>query len=122
MVPSASDAVALSATSAGAVYGPGSAASATVGGWLTPVPPQVTPLSVNEVGFGFWPVCAPLKPKLTEPPLGTAPFQAALVAVTWEPVCVMLDDQKLVTRWPAFGNVQPRFQLVSASPVLLMVT
>jgi hypothetical protein len=31
------------------------------------------------------------------------PFQAALVAVTFCPLWVMFDDQKLVTRWPALA-------------------
>jgi hypothetical protein len=121
-VPSGSLAVAVSGTSAGAWNGPAGVERVTVGGWFTDAPPQVTPLSVNEVGLGLLPVCEPLKPKLTEPPVGTLPFQAALVAVTWLPVCVTVADQAWVTRCPEFGNVHPRFQAVSGSPRFCKVT
>jgi hypothetical protein len=91
MVPSGSDAVAVSGTSAGASNGPPGGVSATVGGWFWPA--QVTPLSVNEVGLGLLPPCAPLKPKLAVPPVATLPFHGALVAVTWLPFCVIVEDQ-----------------------------
>ncbi|TWJ26253.1 hypothetical protein JD76_06434 [Micromonospora endolithica] len=45
------------------------------GGVVGPVPPlQVTPLMVNEVGFGLLPLQAPLKPMLMDPPLLTEPL------------------------------------------------
>ena len=97
-MPSGSLAVAVSGMSAGASNGPAGTVSATVGGWFCCWPSQVTPLRVNDVGLGLLPVWAPLKPKFTVPPVGTLPFQAALVAVTWLPVCVMVADQPWVTR------------------------
>jgi hypothetical protein len=56
------------------------------------------------------------------PPAATLPFQAMLVALTVLPLCVTLADQPWVTRWPEFGNVQPKFQDVRGSPRFLIVT
>src|SRR3712207_8359654 len=47
------------------------APSVTVGAWFCGVPLQAVPLRVNDAGRGLLPVWAPLKPKLTEPPVGT---------------------------------------------------
>jgi hypothetical protein len=74
IVPSGSDAVAVSGTSAGAVNGPAGTDNDTVGGWLVGAPPQVTPLSVNEVGLGLVPLCEPLKPNSTTPLVGMLPL------------------------------------------------
>jgi len=51
---------------------------------------QVTPLSVNEVGFGFVPLHAPLKPGGDERvvPGAIVPLYDAFVTVTFAPLCV----------------------------------
>jgi hypothetical protein len=85
-------------------------------------PPQVTPLTLNEVGLGLLPDQVPWNPMLVEPPLAIAPFQAALVAVTvlpdWlhEPA-----DQPLVYFVVVSGKSNFSVQLVQASPMFLMV-
>ncbi|GAB1824112.1 hypothetical protein HerbRD11066_72760 [Herbidospora sp. RD11066] len=86
------------------------------------VPPQLTPFTEKAAGLGLLPVHVPLKPSDSVAPLARLLFHGMFAAVTFAPLCVQLADQPWVTRWPEFGNVKPRLQLESASPVLRTVT
>ena len=54
---------------------------------------QGWPLTVNAAGRGLLPVCVPLRPKAADAPGASAPFQDALVTVTWVPVWTADADQ-----------------------------
>ena len=97
--------------------------SATVGAVLVGgAPPQLTPLTVNAVGFGLLPTHAPLKPIEVEAPVPRLPFQSRLRAVTALPDWVQVADQPCCTRWLASGKVKPSVQPVSGSPRFRSVT
>ncbi len=86
-------------------------------------PVQVTPLRLNAPGFGLAPVNEPMNPSDdTLPPVGTAPFQLAFVAVTCAPACAQVALQPWVTFCPASGKSNSSFQLVSGSPRLVTAT
>ncbi len=60
-------------------------AEVTTDGVVGVVPPQVVPLTLNEVGFGLVPDQVPLKPTETEAPVARLPLYGMLVPVTREP-------------------------------------
>jgi hypothetical protein len=60
--------------------------------------PQVPPLSVSADGLAFVPLKLAWKPKLTDPPAGTALFQSALRTLTAAPLCVTTPFHRLVIR------------------------
>jgi hypothetical protein len=85
---------------------------------------QLSPSTVNAVGFVLEPLWVPWNPKRTEPPGATLPLLVVLVATTapQEEACVMMLSQKLVMRWPLAKltrNVQPAHAVV---PVLATLT
>jgi hypothetical protein len=85
-------------------------------------PPQVTPFTANEVGFGLLvPELLPWKPNVALPPLASEPLYDSFVTVTWEPLWLTLAFQAEVTVCPP-EYVQVRVQPFRASPVLFSVT
>ncbi len=54
------------------------------------------PFTENAVGLVLVPVWGPVEPQLHAAARGIEPFQAALVTVTVDPVCVYAPDQRLV--------------------------
>jgi hypothetical protein len=62
---------------------------------------QAEPFKAKAVGRGFDPVWVPFMPKLADAPGASAPFQLALVTVTWVPDWVAVADQACDTRCPA---------------------
>ncbi|GAB3838634.1 hypothetical protein GCM10029963_04980 [Micromonospora andamanensis] len=104
----------------GLVVGGGAVVGGGVVGVVEPV--HTVPLRVNELGDGLAPVKLPLKPMLVLAPVPSEPFQLALRAVTELPLWLQVADQPWVSRWPPSGKVNPRVQLLSASPRLVTVT
>lgn len=79
---------------------------------------QDRPPRVNTAGSEFVPDRLPVKPKATEEPAGTVPFQVTFFAVTAEPDCVWSAFHICVILWPS-GKVQLRDQPFQAVvPVL----
>jgi hypothetical protein len=78
------------------------------------LPVQVT------VGTALADVQDPMNPKVVEAPAASAPFQAALDAVTTEPLWLTLAPHDCVTVWP-LANVQVAVQAEIAR-VALTVT
>src|SRR5215472_17050442 len=92
---------------------------ATTGGWCAPL--QVTPLSVNTVGFGFWELTSlPLKPMLVDPLVARLAFQPASWTVTFAPLCVQVPLQPLATVWPP-EKLKASTQPLMAGPLFVIV-
>src|SRR4051812_43936732 len=83
--------------------------------------PHGVPLRVKSAGRGVAAVRLPLKPKLTDPPAGSAVFHDSPVALTTEPAWVIFADQAWVTVCPA-GRVHRSHQALSAAGPLVTVT
>jgi hypothetical protein len=85
-------------------------------------PLHTTPLRLKLAGAGFdEPFHDALNPKLVVPPVASAPFQVAFVAVTALPLCVADALHACVTACPAV-NDQVNAQPLTGSPKLVMLT
>jgi hypothetical protein len=83
------------------------------------LPPQVTPLTAKDVGAAFTVLFhEAMNPGDTVEPVLTAPFHAALLAVTVVPDWAQVAFQPWLTVWP-FAKVNVKVQLLHGSPVLV---
>jgi hypothetical protein len=83
-------------------------------------PAQVTPFSANEAGVEPAELPVPMKPGVTLAPEASAPFQASFFTVTLAEPVDQTPLQPWLTVWP-LGNVKASVQVLSASPVFLLV-
>ena len=81
-------------------------------------PLQATPLRVNAVGAALPPELVAVKPRVTELPVPSVPFQLELVTVTFWPLCDQVPFQPLLTFWLP-GKAKPSVHELSAAPLLV---